>query len=87
MTASELFDLCVHKRRECKFYGDPEPLSITVMVPRRPTGTRMRVMPGLMGEVLHVSTSGCAFVSVDIDKAEAYARRVIKAKAEEVPRG
>jgi len=80
MTATELFDACLAKRRECKFYGLPEPKRLTLLVPRVATGERMRVLPGLMGEVLYVNGENHTIVSVDIDRAEAYARRVMKAQ-------
>ncbi len=80
MNAYELFDMCINKRNECKFYGLPEPKRITLLVPRVATGERMRVLPGLMGEVLSVNEKNHTIVSVDIDKAEAYARRVMKAQ-------
>lgn len=83
MTATELFDYCIAKRRECKFYGLPEPRRLTLVIPRLPAGERMRVLPGLMGEVLSVNGKNHTVVSVDIDKAEAYARRVMKAPAPE----
>jgi preprotein translocase subunit YajC len=87
VTAYELFDLCVRKRRECAWFGGPEPKRITLLVPRVATGERMRVLPGLMGDVLSVNEKNHTIVSVDIDKAEAYARRVMKARNEEVSRG
>ena len=80
VTATELFDACLAKRRECKFYGLPEPKRLTLLVPRRATGERMRVLAGLMGEVLSVNEKNHTIVSVDIDRAEAYARRVMKAQ-------
>lgn len=43
VTVHELFDACLAKRRECKFYGLPEPKRLTLFVPRRATGERMRV--------------------------------------------
>jgi hypothetical protein len=82
VTAYELFDLCINKRNECKFYGLPEPRRLTLVVNRIPTGERMRVLPGLMGEVLSVNARNQTIVSVDIDKAEAYAARVMKAQEE-----
>jgi hypothetical protein len=87
MTANELFDLCIHKRNECKFYGLSEPRRITLVVMRLPRGERMRVLPGLMGDVLCVNAKNQTCVSVDIDKAEAYARRVMKAQEKEGARG
>ena len=80
VTATELFDACIAKRRECKFYGLPEPRRLTLLVPRVASGERMRVLPGLMGEVLSVNEKNHTIVSVDIDRAEAYARRVMKAQ-------
>ena len=80
VTVHELFDACIAKRRECKFYGLPEPKRLTLFVPRVATGERMRVLAGLMGEVLSVNEKNHTIVSVDIDKAEAYARRVMKAQ-------
>ena len=80
MTATELFDACIAKRREAKYYGLPEPKRLTLLVPRRAMGERIRVLPGLMGEVLSVNEKNHTIVSVDIDKAEAYARRVMKAQ-------
>ena len=80
MTAYELFDICVRKRSECKFYGLPEPRRITLVVMRLARGERVRVLPGLMGDVLCVNAMNQTVVSVDIDKAEAYASRVMKAR-------
>ena len=40
----------------------------------------VRVLPGLMGDVLCVNAMNQTVVSVDIDKAEAYASRVMKAR-------
>ncbi len=80
MTASELFDLCINKRNECRFYGLPEPRRLTLVVNRMPTGERMRVLPGLMGEVLSANARNQTVVSVDFDRAEAYARRLMKAR-------
>jgi hypothetical protein len=87
VTVYELFDLCVRKRSECKFFGLPEPKRITLLVPRVSTGKRMRVLPGLTGEILSVNERNYTIVSVDIDKAEAYAHRVMKARGEEESRG
>ncbi len=87
MTVYELFDLCVRKRRECAWFGEPEPKRITLLVPRVASGERMRVLPGLMGDVLSANEKNHTIVSVDIDKAEAYARRVMKAQREEGSRG
>jgi hypothetical protein len=80
VTAYELFDICVRKRNECKFYGLPEPRRITLVVMRLARGERVRVLPGLMGDVLCVNAMNQTVVSVDIDKAEAYASRVMKAR-------
>lgn len=78
MTVYEMLDYCLEKRRECKFFGLPEPTKITFLVPRVSRGTRMRVLPGLMGEILSVNEKGHTLVAVDIDKAENYARRVMR---------
>lgn len=82
MTALELLDYCLAKRRECEFFGLPAPSKITFMVPRVGRGERMRVLPGLTGEILSVNAKNESIVAVDIDKAEAYARRVMKARGE-----
>jgi hypothetical protein len=42
----------------------------------------MRVLPGLTGEILSVNAKNESIVAVDIDRAEAYARRVMKARGE-----
>lgn len=63
-----------------EYNGLPEPRRLTLLVPRVATGERMRVLPGLMGEVLSVNEKNHTIVSVDIDRAEAYARRVMKAQ-------
>ena len=78
MTALELLDYCLAKRRECEFFGLPAPSKITFMVPRVGRGERMRVLPGLTGEILSVNAKNESIVAVDIDKAEAYARRVLR---------
>lgn len=78
MTAFELLDYCLTKRRECEFFGLPTPTKITFTVPRVGRGTRMRVLPGLMGEILSSNEKGYTVVAVDIDKAENYARRVLR---------
>lgn len=78
MTVYELYDLCLYKRSECKRMGLSEPKRLTLMVPRKATGERMRVLPGVMGEVLSVNEFNHTIVSVDIDKAENYARRVMR---------
>lgn len=77
MTAFELLDYCLTKRRECEFFGLPSPSKITLVIPRVGRGERMRVLPGLMGEILSVNAKNESVVAVDIDKAEAYARRVL----------
>lgn len=82
MTVYELFDACIAERRGCQFFGLPEPKRLNLLVPRVANGERIRVLPGLMGEVLSVTTKNHTYVSVDIDKAEAYARRVMKARGE-----
>lgn len=82
MTVYELYDLCLYKRSECQRMGLAAPRRLTLMVPRKATGERMRVLPGVMGEVLSVNEFNHTIVSVDIDKAEAYARRVMKALGE-----
>lgn len=78
MTASELLDYCLKKRRECQFFGLPAPSAIAFVVPRVGRGERMRVLPGLTGEILSVNEKNETIVSVNIDKAEAYARRVLR---------
>ena len=78
MTALELLDYCLAKRRECEFFGLPAPSKITFMVPRVGRGERMRVLPGLTGEILSANEKNETIVAVDIDKAEAYARRVLR---------
>ena len=78
MTASELLDYCLEKRRECKYFGLPAPSKITFVVPRIGRGERMRVLPGLTGEILSANAKGETVVAVDIDRAEAYARRVLR---------
>ena len=82
MTVFELFELCLSKRRENRFFGLPEPKYIVLLIPRAATGRRMRVLPGIMGEVLSINEKNHTLVSVDIDKAEAYAHRVMKARGE-----
>lgn len=77
MTPNELLAHCACKRAECKWFGLPEPRRICFTVPRIASGMRMRVAPGLMGDVLSVNEKGETTVSVDIDKVEAYARRVL----------
>ena len=78
MTALELLDYCLAKRRECEFFGLPAPSKITFVVPRVGRGERMRVLPGLTGEILSVNEKNETVVAVDIDRAEAYARRVLR---------
>lgn len=77
MTPTELLAYCARKRAECKWFGLPEPRRICFTVPRIATGMRMRVAPGLMGDVLSVNEKRETTVCVDIDKVEAYARRVL----------
>lgn len=77
MTAFELLDYCLTKRRECEYFGLPAPSKITFVVPRVGRGERMRVLPGLTGEILSVNEKNETVVAVDIDRAEAYARRVL----------
>ncbi len=78
MTAFELLDYCLTKRRECEFFGLPAPSKITFVVPRVGRGERMRVLPGLTGEILSVNAKNESIVAVDINRAEAYARRVMR---------
>lgn len=80
MTALELLDYCLSQRRQSEYFGLPAPSKITLMVPRVGRGERMRVLPGLTGEILSVNAKNESIVAVDIDRAEAYARRVLRSQ-------
>ena len=52
MTTDELAALCVGQRRLYKEHGFKGEPGLVLSIPRIATGERMRVMPGVMGEVL-----------------------------------
>ncbi len=76
MTLNELLDACVAARERGHEW-------MTLVVPRKspPKGERIRLAPGLTGQLLAVNDNGDVVASAKLDDIERYLARCAKALA------